>query len=75
MKNDEMFIDWLELTASLIQKYNLDSLQIKVEGQFLLNKEYVSRYKELVKINIKDENNYIIKNEYYDILKTDKEVK
>lgn len=74
MKNDEIFIDWIELTASLIQKYNLDSLSAKVEGQFLLNKEYVSRYKELVKITVKDENKYIIKNEYYDILETDKEV-
>lgn len=59
MKNDEMFIDWLELTTNLIQKYNLDSLSAKVEGQFLSNKEYVSRYKELVKINIKDENNIL----------------
>lgn len=69
MKNDEMYIDWLKLTAKLIQKYDLDSLSVKVEGSFSLNKDFVPNYKNYVKLNIKDENRYLIKNEYYDILK------
>lgn len=73
MKNDEMFIDWIELTASLIQKYNLDSLSAKVEGHLIGLDIDKAKYKELLKINIKDENKHLVKNEYYDIL--DKDVK
>lgn len=68
MKKDEIFIDWLELTAELIEKYKLDNISVKVEGDFVISKEFTTSYKEYVKINAKSDNNVIIQNEYYDIL-------
>ncbi len=73
MKKDEMFFDWLELTAKLIQKYNLDILSVKIEGKYTINKENEINSKSYVKLNIKDGSKYIIKNEYYDILKTNED--
>lgn len=68
MKNDEMYIKWLQLTSNLIQKYDLDNISIKVEEHFIGLNIDKARYKELLKINIKDEWKYIVRNELYDIL-------
>jgi hypothetical protein len=73
MHKDKIFAEWLKSTANLIQKYNLDNISIKVEEHFSGVSIDKATFKELIKLNIKDENKYIIKNELYDIL--DKRVK
>lgn len=70
---DETFAQWLILTSDLIEKYDLQNLSVKVEGKYIRkDNEFIG--KSLAKISIKNnEDEFIIKNEYYDILQTNED--